>query len=307
MSAVNEAVRAIAAARGRRLVLVYHRVEPCGSDHGIIPCVEPALFRRQIETLAGLGRIVPLHELVEDRSRRRSVRLALTFDDDYRTHVHQVLPALEAVGVPATFFLSGRSLHGLGPYWFQALDDLVTTRGLADVKDGLGLPARMSPREVAVACETDPGRQRILTERAGVAGELLAPAEIRQLAGTAGMGVGFHTLHHPVLTTLPDKSLDAALTQGRSELRTLVGRPLSLFAYPHGKADARVARRTRRAGYTAAVTGRPLPVRRGDDRHLLGRWEPGPIGTDELIVKVAVRLTRPVMPTRRGGREVGRA
>jgi hypothetical protein len=67
---------------------------------------------------------------------------------------------------------------------------------------------------------------------------------------------------------------------------------MRLFAYPHGKADRKVAARVRAAGYTAAWTGLPNATRPGADPFLLGRWEPGALSVDELVVKVAVRLNR---------------
>jgi hypothetical protein len=33
-------------------------------------------------------------------------------------------------------------------------------------------------------------------------------------------------------------------------------------------------------------------MRRGDDRYLLGRWEPGRREVDDLLVETAIRLTR---------------
>lgn len=42
----------------------------------------------------------------------------------------------------ATFFLCGRSLHGLGPAWFEVLDRLVQLRGLQETSRLLGIAAR---------------------------------------------------------------------------------------------------------------------------------------------------------------------
>jgi peptidoglycan/xylan/chitin deacetylase (PgdA/CDA1 family) len=106
------------------------------------------------------------------------------------------------------------------------------------------------------------------------------------------MTVGFHTLEHPLLPDLDGDGLAAALTTGREELAAATGRPLTLLAYPHGKADQRVARATRAAGYTAAWTGWPRPAQPGDDRFLLGRWEPGPLDVDAFVASVAIRLHR---------------
>ena len=76
----------------------------------------------------------------------------------------------------------------------------------------------------------------------------------------AGMTVGFHTLEHPLLPDLDNDRLAAALTTGREELAAATGRPLTLLAYPHGKADQRVAGAARAAGYAAAWTGWPRPA-----------------------------------------------
>jgi peptidoglycan/xylan/chitin deacetylase (PgdA/CDA1 family) len=293
--AVNQAARRIAAARGRSLALVYHRVAPDGSRPSLlVPSVPEALFRRQVEALGELGEIVPLAELLGAQHRRRS-RFALTFDDDYQTHADRVLPVLSGLGIHGTFFLSGRSLHDLGPYWFEVLEWLISTRGLRDVADRLGIPSR-SPSELAVACERDPRRQRLLEQAAEQPPLHLRPDQIRALAA-ATMTVGFHTLHHPALPVLPDDALGRALTEGRRELTTMTGRPLHLFAYPHGKADLRVAAKAQAAGYTAAWTGLPNAMQPGDDRFLLGRWEPGRLGVDDFLVNVAVRLHRSRTPS----------
>jgi peptidoglycan/xylan/chitin deacetylase (PgdA/CDA1 family) len=289
--AVNQAARRIAAARGRSLVLVYHRVAPDGSSPSLlVPSVPEALFRRQIQILGELGEIVPLTELLGAQHRQRRSRFALTFDDDYQTHAEPVLPLLSGLGLHATFFLSGRSLHGLGPYWFEVLEWLIDTRGVHDVAGRLGLPAR-APMELAVACEQDPQRQRLLEQAAEQPPVHLQPDQLQALA-VATMTVGFHTLHHPALPALPVDALRRALTEGRRELTSVVGRPLHLFAYPHGKADHRVAAQVQAAGYTAAWTGLPNPMRSGDHPFLLGRWEPGPLDVDDFLVKVAVRLHR---------------
>lgn len=291
VSAVGEVVRTIAAARGRSLVLVYHRVaagEP--ADPEVVPSVPRGLFQRQLEALAEVGEIEPLDVVLQDRDRHARPMFALTFDDDYLTHVEQALPVLQALALPATFFLSGRALHGLGSYWFEVLERLVAVGSVDQVSRmlhlrGEGLDALIT------ACESDPSLQRIV-EAEGSEGPLHLDRSNIQALSNAGMSVGFHTLHHEILTHLGDDELDAALTVGRGRLERIIGRPLSHFAYPHGKADARTAGKVRGAGYEAAWTGRPQPVHRRDDRYLLGRWEPGRLDVDDFLVGVAVRLTR---------------
>jgi peptidoglycan/xylan/chitin deacetylase (PgdA/CDA1 family) len=293
---VGRAVRSIGAARGRALVLVYHRVTPEGPGPvAVVPCVQEALFRRHVQALGELGELIPLEELLRRPASGLRVRFALTFDDDYQSHAGQVLPVLRSLGVRGTFFLSGRSLHGLGPYWFEALERLLQTRPLDQVARMLGL-AGGTAEQLALACERDLRRQRWLEQTADGPAAHLAAEQIVTLA--AGSTVGFHTVDHRVLTSLPDEALERELTHGREALAAVAGQQLRLFAYPHGKGDGRVAARVSAAGYAGAWTGVPNAIRSGADPFLLGRWEPGAVSVDELVVKVAIRLNRtlPAVP-----------
>jgi peptidoglycan/xylan/chitin deacetylase (PgdA/CDA1 family) len=281
--------RAIGVARGRSLALVYHRIDAEPRAATVVPAVSADLFRRHVEALADVADIVSLEELLGDLRRRGRPRVALTFDDDFVSHADHALPVLASAGLRATFFLSGRSLHGLGPYWFELLDDLVVSNGVKGAAQRLGIETADLHALVAV-CESDRRMPERLAAEAGfVLARHLDGGQIRSLAD-AGMSIGFHTLQHSVLTRLHDEELLDALMRGRAELENAVGRRLRLFAYPHGKADARVARATADAGFSAAWTGRPTAMRRGSNRMLLGRWEPGPAEVDVLLVGVALRL-----------------
>jgi peptidoglycan/xylan/chitin deacetylase (PgdA/CDA1 family) len=291
--AVGGAVRRVAALRGRSLVLVYHRVAPGPPPTDIVvPCVPSDLLQRQIEALQDVGEIVPLEILLHDRDRHAKPRFGLTFDDDYATHFHHALPVLKALDAPATFFLSGRALGGLGSYWFELLERLIVSRGVAEVSHLLGT-ATDGLEALILACENDSGLQERLEAEAIDAPRHLDREQIEALAG-AGMAIGFHTVQHPVMTRLPDRELEGALTSGRDLLESVVGRPLLHFAYPHGRANQRTADKVRRAGYEAAWTGRPKPMQPGHDPFLLGRWEPGPLKVDDFLIGTAIRLNRGV-------------
>jgi peptidoglycan/xylan/chitin deacetylase (PgdA/CDA1 family) len=293
------AIRA-AARRGHGLALVYHRVRADGdvAQGEVVPSLGCSRLRAQLEALAELGDVVDLPRLLDPPASRRRPRFALTFDDDYPHHTEHALPVLCDVGVPGTFFLSGRALHDLGPYWWERLEALVATEGVEQAGRALGISGD-SPQALATVCERDPAaRSRLVALAPGVVGRPLGVDGIRTLAA-AGMTVGFHTLEHPLLPDLDGGRLAAALTAGREELAAATGRPMTLLAYPHGKADQHVARAARAAGYTAAWTGWPRPARPGDDPFLLGRWEPGSLDVDAFVASVAVRLNRAAPGARR--------
>jgi peptidoglycan/xylan/chitin deacetylase (PgdA/CDA1 family) len=302
-AAVNRAVRALARLRGNDLVLVYHRVGPLAGSV-VIPTVPQDVFRSQLQALGETVDLVALDALLAPsdgtRQEGRRPRVAITFDDDLPSHVEAALPILRELGAPATFFLSGRALHGLGGYWFQHLEGLLDAHGEHRVAAALGLPQARGA-ELVLACEANADVRRRATEAAAdlPAPDVLDRAGMASL-GAAGMTIGFHTVQHDILPALTGGALQQAVSYGRDVLGEATGAPIRYFAYPHGKTDARSAAAVRAAGFEAAFTGRAQPLRRNDDRYRLGRWEPGALGVDDLLVNLAVRLHR-VAPASRGG------
>jgi peptidoglycan/xylan/chitin deacetylase (PgdA/CDA1 family) len=296
-ASVKTALLALARVRGHRLVLVYHRLgESLRPDCAIVPSVPADMFRDHLQALGDVVELVSLDTLADDNwyasagEHRRRPAVAVTFDDDLPSHVEHALPALREFGVPAAFFLSGRSLHGLGAYWFQHLETLLTTYGAPRTASLLGVPDA-GAEGLMKACEGSADLRRRVSERAAdlPMPNILQPEAIAALAA-AGMTIGFHTVDHDVLPPLDQPALQQAVSRGREDVAAITGTPVTYFAYPHGKADTRSEAAVRAAGFRAAFTGVPAPIRAGDDRHRLGRWEPGPLGVDELLIKLTSRF-----------------
>ena len=169
--AVNHLLRVVAGARGRRLVLVYHRVGPrAGSGREIIPSVPRELFRAQMQLLGEVADLMP-HDRCLDWDKRSATQnrrpaIAVTFDDDLPSHAAEALPVLAEMGIPAAFFLSGRVLRGTGPYWFQPLDALIATHGEERTASLLGWSSLRAPSELVREFEQNAVARRRIDELA---------------------------------------------------------------------------------------------------------------------------------------------
>jgi peptidoglycan/xylan/chitin deacetylase (PgdA/CDA1 family) len=256
------------------VALVYHRVgaESGDASREILPALSSRSFARQLRHLRRHYRLVPASELVSAvRSRRRGEPFpaCVTFDDDLAGHVREALPVLEREGVTATFFLGGASLEGPHAFWWQDLQRVVDDRlaeavpnvSASDLRPALEREPKAIFR-VAATIEDLPPAQRAETAhvlRAAAGPPIddgLRADDIHRLLA-AGCDVGFHTLAHDALPQLDDAALETALRGGRERLEEVSGRRLLLISYPHGKADERVARAARAAGYeTGFATGR---------------------------------------------------
>ena len=282
-----------AVARRRALVLLYHRIAPSESGpYSVIPALPDSIFRQQLQVLGEIGELRPLSAILQWSESPRKVGFAITFDDDHPTHVEYALPVLRALGVPATFFLSGRSLHGLRPYWWELLEWQIASEGLERTRRQLGLRGG-TPAELAAECELNAPSRRILEMMSDPSLPRLEVSGIRALV-EADMAIGFHTLRHPVLTMVPERDLQHELVEGRRELAGAAGTAVDLLAYPHGRADSRTARAARGAGYRAAFRTGGRPIAHRADHFLLGRWEPGPLDSDDFLAQVLLRLNLPV-------------
>jgi peptidoglycan/xylan/chitin deacetylase (PgdA/CDA1 family) len=286
---------------GRRagVALVYHRVgDPPGDlSRELLPALGGRLFGEQVAYLRSRYRLVPASSLVEaaaDRTPGAPFPLAITFDDDLRAHLDVVAPILAEAGAPATFFLTGASLGGPHRFWWERLqeacdrgldlDPLGIGRAGGDVHELGRIVEALPPERVD---ELDAALARLVGPDPGDAG--LRAADVVALAAR-GFELGFHTRRHRRLPMLAVTELDVALTEGRAELEAAAGAPLTVIAYPHGRADARVAAAARAAGFAAGFTGSPGPVAAESDPLLLSRLSPSYASVGELAVAVALAL-----------------
>jgi len=260
------------------LVLVYHAVaERAGDDRReVIRAHSVKLLEAHLRHLRARYRLVRAEDLpaaVATRTRGARFPVAITFDDDLASHVELAAPLLRRRGVAATFFLTGASLDRPFWFWWQRLQHAVD-RGLDVGVEASGIH-ELARRIEGMSSEARAEIRERLERDLGPAHDDpgLRAGHVRELAD-AGFDVGFHTLRHDRLTDLDDERLRAAMKDGRAALENAVGRDLRAIAYPHGKADERVAQAAGAAGFDHGFTGRYEPVVPSSDLLLLGRIEP---------------------------------
>jgi peptidoglycan/xylan/chitin deacetylase (PgdA/CDA1 family) len=291
--AAAQMLETVARLRDVGVALCFHRVAetPGDRDRELVP----AFALTDLHELASLlaARYAPvaasaLATVVAGRRRGSKLPVAVTFDDDLASHAELVAPVLERHGIPATFFLTGATLDGPAPFWWEDLQALVDSGrlGAGDVPE---LPAvdveqalRREPRAIHALARRIESMSR--EERSVLAARLrslrgsdalepgLSREAVRRLAAD-GFEIGFHTLGHHRLTELDGRALTAAMADGRDRLAAAAARPLRALAYPHGIADERVAAAARAAGFEAGFTGGSRPVLRTSDALLLPRYE----------------------------------
>lgn len=302
------AAAAPSGAGGRLSILIFHRVLACPDP--LFPGeVDAHRFDGICRWLRRWFNVLPL-DLAVDALQRGTLPtrpLAITFDDGYRDNHDVALPILERHGLTATFFVTVGFLDG-GRMWNDTVIESIRGApvGTLDLSDlGLGMHPLSDSTSRRLAIDSvlprvkylDSASRRAavdtLCERA-VGGCLpddlmMSSAQVRAL-GRAGMGIGAHTVTHPILTGLSDAELCHEVSEGRKILEHIVARPVHLFAYPNGKPgvdyDSRAVDAVRRAGYAAALSTAWGAAKQGDDLFQLPRFTPW----DRSSIAFAMRM-----------------
>ena len=312
LMAAIAALRALRFSRRRiGVALVYHRVDERAGDPSLElnPAVSTAAFARQLRFFRRAFTLVHASELpAAALARRRGERLPLViaFDDDLPGHARVVAPILHAEAAAATFFLCGSLSDAF--FWWEDLQTAVDANALepgdlgplppAEVEAALARRPRAIHRLAKRIEDLDVAQRRTL---AGALAERARPLrtdtsrltekDVEDLASS--FELGFHTLRHDLLPSLDDVELELRLTEGRDRLESIARNPIRAIAYPHGKADARVAAAARRAGFDCGYTGAHAAFTPAVDPFLIGRVEPrAGAGTGELAWSIAKLLVQ---------------
>jgi len=233
-------------------ILIYHRV--LASRDPLFPEeVDSVDFDRQIAHLRSSFNVIPLLDAVRHvRAGTLPSRAAcITFDDGYADNAEVALPILQRHGVSATFFVATGFLNG-GRMWNDTVIETVRNASAAQIDaSSLGLGVHgigsIAARQAAIRALIGQLKYLPMEERLVQVGRLadlvgaplsdrlmMTSNQVRQLHA-AGMEIGGHTVHHPILAKLPAAQARAEIAAGKQELEAIIDAPVRLFAYPNGK------------------------------------------------------------------------
>lgn len=241
------------------LVLNYHRIGDPGSsflDRELFSAT-PAEFERQVTHLARCFDIAAIRDIPEILARgTRGRHVALTFDDGYRDNHTHALPVLRRHGVQATFFLATGFIDRPRLAWWDEIALIMRSAGAGETAISAELGRYKSLPEDEAAAMLD-GLRAGAAGVDGEASELWITWDMARELRDAGMGIGGHTVDHPVLSRISDERLEQELGGCAGRLRDELGVTMDTFAYPVGlpdSYDSRAVELLRAAGVSVACT-----------------------------------------------------
>jgi peptidoglycan/xylan/chitin deacetylase (PgdA/CDA1 family) len=284
---------------GAGAILMLHHVRPSRRDRfqpNRLLEVTPKFFERVIKRLrrskVDLISLDEMHRrLVTGEFPRRFV--CITFDEGYRDNYEFAYPILKKYQVPFAIYVATSFADRLGELWWLALEAVVAQNELIGIRiEGTDrwFEARNVPEKRAVydhiyawlrQLPTEDELRRVMRELtarhrvdmpAFCADLCMDWQELAALAADPLVTIGAHTVNHPILTKVDDKTVRAELENSRAVIEAALGvRPRHL-AYPVGDKSAAGPREFQIAadlGFNTAVTTRPGVIFPQHAKHLM--------------------------------------
>jgi peptidoglycan/xylan/chitin deacetylase (PgdA/CDA1 family) len=283
---------------GAGAILMLHHVRPARPDRfqpNRLLEVTPKFFERVIRRLrkskVDLISLDEMHRrLVSGEFPRRFV--CITFDDGYRDNHEFAYPILKKYEVPFAIYVATSFADRVGELWWLALEAVVAQNELIGIRiDGSDrwFEARGVPEKRAVydhiytwlrQLPTEQELRRVmreLTTRHRVDMQSFAREhcmdwpELAELAADPLCTIGAHTVNHPILAKVDEKTVRSELENSRAVIEAALGMRPRHLAYPVGDKTAAGPREFKIAaemGFSTAVTTRPGVIFPQHGRHL---------------------------------------
>lgn len=267
-------------------VLAYHRILDIGPEIEY-PC-DPELisattegFYEQMQFARRHFDIISCSDVIDcmNRGMRLSNRaLLVTFDDGHIDNYTNAFPILQSLGVQATIFIATNYIGSQMMFWFDRVSFLLFCARSGkhhlksidfDIELGDVASRRHASKILLEVLKAVPNQQRLLALEE--AEEVLIPRmdappaplpaamnwdQIREMS-RHGIEFASHSVTHPVLSRLDDKSLENELSASREAIHREIGSDVPAIAYPVGKIgafDKRVTDMARATGYELGIT-----------------------------------------------------
>jgi len=305
--------------QNKSVVLCYHCFKKCGK-HVSLPeyvdlnnCIGKELFELQIAWLSGFCDFVSLEELLELKqcSRKKKWRVAVTFDDGYKSVAEIGIPIFKKYDIPVTWFIASKFVeepHVL-PWWdllafivefyrgklkFKILEDSYTfdfedldQRLLFQNKfDRLLKNATLEQREIIQST-----LEKIISKKLKLPNNgMIRIDELSEISSIPLMTIGGHTHSHINMAKCSEQELQLELHKNSSKLTEWTGQEVKYFSYPFGKkryVNAFAAEAVRMMGFRGAVMTEMGFVKKSVDSYRIPRL---PIDPNWTILRFKTRF-----------------
>lgn len=243
------------------IILGFHRIDEHDGTFlsQRIATIRPATFEEILSYLRSLEySFVSLDEIVS--CSHRSKKVAITFDDGFRSVYDKAFPILRKFQAPFTVFLTTATLGATRLLWQHRIYAAIDRLAPEDVFRLIGRCSLTPQRSLSLRAAVDaivrqehPDRLLLLADEFArearlaafdeaqiAARSYLKPAEIVEMMQD-GMTVGAHGHNHWSLNTLDRSETEAEIAACADQIKNILGVEAAHYALPFGRSNPHVA------------------------------------------------------------------
>jgi peptidoglycan/xylan/chitin deacetylase (PgdA/CDA1 family) len=101
--------------------------------------------------------------------------------------------------------------------------------------------------------------------------QVVSVTELAALGRRERITIGSHSISHPNFLKIDGEQAERELRQSKADLEAVVGRPVTLFSFPHGACNERVTELAKAVGYQRVFTIAPHAESNPTDKFVVGR------------------------------------
>ena len=180
--------------------------------------------------------------------------IMLTFDDGYANNA-RLIPLLEALEVPVTWFLSTNNIAKNRPYWWD-----IAWRGTvnSNKKNFSNLNERyisMNHEELVHSIKYRFGEDSF--DRMPDLARPLTVKELKKYSRSKYVTIGSHTADHFNLASLGTEEIYSQLLDSKNQIESWLGQSPSIISYPYGRWNKEVEKVAEKLDYKVGITTTP--------------------------------------------------
>lgn len=276
--------------RKGKTILAYHGVDYLDCRKYNSKFIGANRLFKQLKWFKENCEILPLNDFWDAQSSSKH-QICLTFDDGFKNNYSILLPMLEKLNIPATFFITAIRKYNKDILWADYLD-LITPNlpeqlefngsifkknrgGLKNIKSGLSLKYEMSRMDTQSKLDTLEAISKFekfrRDESLDVYWQLLTQEDIRTLSRHSLISIGSHGVWHNNLSQLKHEDAVKELTESKDFIEEWAQKEIKSIAYPDGSYTRELIDESSRIGYKFQLAVEYLFPEDRDDPRILNR------------------------------------
>lgn len=208
-------------------------------------------------------RFVSAKELVDIIENKQKIKKAVwrSFDDGWKGNIENVIPVLEKYNIPATFFISTKSVKD-GYFWWSVAEKYKSL-----------LPIKINE----LWSITENRRKEIIEnlvrgKSEEIKRESMTIEDLKRISENSLITIGSHTVNHSILPNCTDEELEFEISDSKKKLESWTGKEVKYFSYPNGDFDGREKEILEKYGFELAATTENKFVNLESDIYFIPRF-----------------------------------